>query len=384
MQVYQNGKGGPEVPIHAKNGINIDISTVVPISSTPVGTAGTSPGGGVTCSAGSVAIPWFNGSLNLCDQHLTDDGAGSFGVVNLNATTAITTPQITTTGAGFLLGPFKTQTTPANPSATFMECWGDSTANQFKCINSDGSNALPGGGSGVTLQTNGVNNTSQTTLNFVTSPAFNGITLTPSNPGGVGNEQFTFTGTLNNAGLTNPSTTVNGTTCTLGSTCSISGSAPTIVNGSSDTLTAAGTFATQASITAGSTSFIEIRAHGVFTTTGTASPVAAMQVNAGGTTGLCTHTGTNALNSSLTNDSWDVVCYVSILSTGAPGTASTWGLDEITNANANGGFVSKQFPQNAATQNFTTTTAQTVSIQETGTLVAGESFTLQQLIIRTY
>src|SRR6185312_6401686 len=42
MQVFQNGKGGPEVPIHAKNTINIDISTVTPISTTPVGTAGTS------------------------------------------------------------------------------------------------------------------------------------------------------------------------------------------------------------------------------------------------------------------------------------------------------------------------------------------------------
>ena len=36
LQVFVNGKGGPEVPIHAKNGVALDISNITPISTTPV------------------------------------------------------------------------------------------------------------------------------------------------------------------------------------------------------------------------------------------------------------------------------------------------------------------------------------------------------------
>lgn len=56
-------------------------------------------------------------------------------------------------------------------------------------------------GSGVTLQTNGTNNTSQTALNLQNSAATNGLTLTFTN-GSAGNVQLGLTGTLNDAGLT--------------------------------------------------------------------------------------------------------------------------------------------------------------------------------------
>jgi hypothetical protein len=56
-------------------------------------------------------------------------------------------------------------------------------------------------GSGVTLQTNGTNNSSQSALNFQNSAATNGLTLTFSNPSG-GNVQLGLSGTLNDAGLT--------------------------------------------------------------------------------------------------------------------------------------------------------------------------------------
>lgn len=84
-----------------------------------------------------------------------------------------------------------------------------------------------GGSSGPTLQTNGVNNTSQSTLNFVNPATFNGLTFTMSNPS-AGNETFTVGGTLGNAGLANPATTVNGQTCTLGSTCTVAAAAGTL------------------------------------------------------------------------------------------------------------------------------------------------------------
>jgi hypothetical protein len=39
---------------------------------------------------------------------------------------------------------------------------------------------------------------------------------------------------------------------------------------------------------------------------------------------------------------------------------------------------------NGATASFTTTSAQTVSVQETATLVTGQTFTLQNLTVRSY
>src|SRR5215469_4306775 len=54
---------------------------------------------------------------------------------------------------------------------------------------------------GITLQTNGVNNTSQTALNFITSTVnTTGLTVTPSNPA-TGNEKFEIAGNINNANL---------------------------------------------------------------------------------------------------------------------------------------------------------------------------------------
>lgn len=79
-----------------------------------------------------------------------------------------------------------------------------------------------GGGSSIALQTNGVLNSSQTLLNFVNAPNFNGLGINFSNSSG-GIETLSITGTLNNAGLTNSTMTINGVTCTLGATCTISG-----------------------------------------------------------------------------------------------------------------------------------------------------------------
>jgi hypothetical protein len=158
--------------------------------------------------------------------------------------------------------------------------------------------------------------------------------------------------------------------------------------GSSDTISAAGVFATVCPITAanisGAGQIIEIRAHGVYTTTGTSTPIEHMRVNAFGTTGVCQYSGgNNALNISLTNLSWDVLCYVQILTTGAPGTATAWGTDNVA-ATIAGGVVSKNFSQNAATVSATTNSTNNVTIEETATLVTGQSFTLQTLFVRNY
>lgn len=56
-------------------------------------------------------------------------------------------------------------------------------------------------GSGVTLQTNGVNNTTQTALNFITSTVnATGLTITPSNPA-TSSEKMEITGNVSNASL---------------------------------------------------------------------------------------------------------------------------------------------------------------------------------------
>lgn len=72
--------------------------------------------------------------------------------------------------------------------------------------------------SAITVQTNTVNNTSQTTLNLLNSAAFNGLTFTFTNTA-AGNVQGGFSGTLGNGGLTNSTIPINGTTCTLGTAC---------------------------------------------------------------------------------------------------------------------------------------------------------------------
>jgi hypothetical protein len=158
--------------------------------------------------------------------------------------------------------------------------------------------------------------------------------------------------------------------------------------GSSDTISAAGVFATVCPITAanisGAGQVIEIRAHGVYTTTATATPIEHMRVNAFGTTGVCQYSGgNNALNTSLANLSWDVSCFVQILTTGAPGTATAWGTDNVA-ATIAGSVVSKNFSQNAATVSATTNATNNVTIEETATLVTGQSFTLQTLFVRNY
>lgn len=102
--------------------------------------------------------------------------------------------------------------------------------------------------SGLTTQTNTVNNISQSTLNLINSAAFNGLTFTFTNTG-TGVVQAGFTGTLGNAGLTNSSTTVNGQGCSLGGTCTV----PFTVNGSANTSQAGVNFLTSTVNAAGLT-----------------------------------------------------------------------------------------------------------------------------------
>ncbi len=67
MQIFLGGKGGPEIPIHAKNGVSFDISSVTPISTTPVATAPTGDGTYLRLDAGNSPVTGrvtFNGGLS--------------------------------------------------------------------------------------------------------------------------------------------------------------------------------------------------------------------------------------------------------------------------------------------------------------------------------
>jgi hypothetical protein len=160
--------------------------------------------------------------------------------------------------------------------------------------------------------------------------------------------------------------------------------APQSALGSSDTLSAAGTFATTLSVPApaGVGSIIEVNANGVYTTTATASPVIALQVNAGGTTGVCPQIGNINPSTSQTAGPWNLHCIIQIATTGAPGTAWAWGQDFITGTN--GGNPLWKVLGNGATASFTSTSSQTLSLQETATFVTGQTITLQNFTVRSY
>jgi hypothetical protein len=163
-----------------------------------------------------------------------------------------------------------------------------------------------------------------------------------------------------------------------------SSTAPQSALGSSDTLSAAGTFATTLSVPApaGVGSIIEINANGIYTTTVTASPAIALQVNAGGTTALCPEIGSLQPQTNVTAGPWNLRCVIQIATTGAPGTAWAWGTDFASGVS--GGAPIFKLLGNGATASFTTTSAQTASIQETATMVSGQTITLQNFSVRSY
>jgi hypothetical protein len=76
---------------------------------------------------------------------------------------------------------------PSNPGSGFARVFFNSSSNLLSCLTSSGGNCNPASGGGVTLETNGTNNASQTVLNIQ-----NGTGTTASNPSG-GNVQVNVT-----------------------------------------------------------------------------------------------------------------------------------------------------------------------------------------------
>jgi hypothetical protein len=150
--------------------------------------------------------------------------------------------------------------------------------------------------------------------------------------------------------------------------------------GSSDTISTATTFATTCSLgaPAGVGSIVIIDAQGVLTTTATASPQVIFQVNVGSSTGICPQLGNITASTNISNQPWHLHCEIQIATTGGPGTAWAWGDVYYSNA-VGGNQQTKMMANGTATASYTTTSSQTVAIQETGAPVAGQTYTLQSL-----
>lgn len=114
MQIFTNGKGGPEVPVAAKNGATLDISNVTPINVTPVATAPSGDNTYFRLDAGNSPVtgrPQFN---------LGED--------------------------------FSQMAAPANPPSGQCRLWFDSTTHKLSAVDSSGSPCFPlssGGGSTI-------------------------------------------------------------------------------------------------------------------------------------------------------------------------------------------------------------------------------------------
>jgi hypothetical protein len=83
LQIYVAGKGGPEMPIHAKSGISLDITTVTPIASTPAVVA---PNGDSVYARIDAANLPFTGivSINTTDAGVTGANAALIALTNSN------------------------------------------------------------------------------------------------------------------------------------------------------------------------------------------------------------------------------------------------------------------------------------------------------------
>jgi hypothetical protein len=159
------------------------------------------------------------------------------------------------------------------------------------------------------------------------------------------------------------------------------------VPGPSDQITAAGLFATTISmpdtcLAVGT--MVTIRFHGVYTTTSTATPKMGWAVNALGGSQICTQ-ASYTISPSVTNGAFDGTCIIKINTTGAPGTAVVWGPTDYTttsgvpSATLTGAFF--QSSTGTGTVGAVTNAIETVSIQELGALVSGQTFNLTALDI---
>lgn len=171
MQAFVNGKGGPEVPVAAKNSSTLDISTVTPITVNPVVIAPTgdttyarldggnqpftgsvSPSGNGTLNMGFANNRWimFGSSVNISGNSTLTGNVTVGGTLNvtgvttlgtLNATTISTTGNVSIGGTLGVtgLGTFTAGATGPFFNATTGYQVGGSYGTSGQCLTSTGS-----------------------------------------------------------------------------------------------------------------------------------------------------------------------------------------------------------------------------------------------------
>lgn len=89
MQAFLGGKGGPEIPIHAKSGGTLDVSNVTPITVNPVVTAPTGDSTYLRLDAGNSPVTGpitFNAAVTDNSNHTVTGSANLNGGGNLSGT----------------------------------------------------------------------------------------------------------------------------------------------------------------------------------------------------------------------------------------------------------------------------------------------------------
>jgi hypothetical protein len=89
--------------------------------------------GGVTCPAGSVALPYFNGTLIVCDSNANFDGNATWTFENINSPGTITGGTLATTGPGGILD-LQFQTPPTSVPVGHAYVFANSNTNLFDCL----------------------------------------------------------------------------------------------------------------------------------------------------------------------------------------------------------------------------------------------------------
>ena len=203
----------------------------IPVPSGCAGTFGTTfPS---TNATGSTALTYqdVTTSTTLCTMtwapgsHVATvtGGGGTLSSGDTWALIGAATPDSTLANISTVLGGSTVGSGGGGSGVASIEATSPCTANGVSGTPETGAVTVACPSSGLSIETNGTPNTDQTTLDFVTPGVFNGLTFTWSNPTG-GQETFTVSGSLANAGLANSSITINGTPVSLGGSITVSSS----------------------------------------------------------------------------------------------------------------------------------------------------------------
>lgn len=194
MVIFQAGKAGPEVAVHAKNGATLDISSVTPISVTPV----------VPAPTGDSTYARLDGG--------NQPFVGAITAPNVTATSTVT-DAITNATTGYRIG-------GTAPSGHVLRGNGTNYIDAILAISDlSGSvmcSILPALTGDVTTSAGSCASTvgKVNGVSYGASPSSNTVPVV------TGVNTVTYEA-VPNAALANASTTVNGQTCTLGSSCTV-------------------------------------------------------------------------------------------------------------------------------------------------------------------